>query len=242
MICPAGHPSDEDDYCSVCGAAMAAAPPASKAASIASPARPSSSPSGGHPKGSALTVCPSCGEPREDPDGRFCEVCRFDFTSHKQGPPPARVAAPSAPAAPPAPKPAPAPAPAPAIALAASPTAWEIVVHVDPALDTEPDPASPCPAGVPPRAIRVDHDLLVGRHDAQRDIHPEIPLHDPGSSRRHAKIVREPDGTVALQDLASTNGTSVNGKAVTPGARLRLAEGDEVTLGRWTRLVVRGAT
>jgi pSer/pThr/pTyr-binding forkhead associated (FHA) protein len=118
---------------------------------------------------------------------------------------------------------------------------WELVVAVDPALDTEPDPDSPCPTGEPEVVVRVDKaELLVGRHDETRDIHPELSLRDPGASRRHAKFVTEPDGTVALQDLASTNGTQVNGADIAPGTKRRLRDGDAVTLGRWTRITLRG--
>jgi pSer/pThr/pTyr-binding forkhead associated (FHA) protein len=121
------------------------------------------------------------------------------------------------------------------------PQAWELVVAVDPSLDTDPDPSSPCPAGRADIVLPVDKpDMLVGRHDETRAIHPEVSLHDPGASRRHARFVLEPDGGIALQDLASTNGTQVNGQDVTPGARRRLREGDSVTLGRWTRITVRG--
>ncbi len=83
-------------------------------------------------------------------------------------------------------------------------------------------------------------DMLVGRHDDTRAIHPEISLHDPGASRRHARFVLDPDGGIALQDLASTNGTQVNGQDVPPGTRRPLRERDQVTLGRWTRITVRG--
>jgi pSer/pThr/pTyr-binding forkhead associated (FHA) protein len=115
------------------------------------------------------------------------------------------------------------------------------VVAVDPALDTEPDPETPCPANQPEVVIPVDQpNLLVGRHDETRAIHPAISLHDPGASRRHAQFVQEPDGTVALQDLASTNGTQVNGADVPPGTKRRLRDGDRVTLGRWTRITLRG--
>jgi pSer/pThr/pTyr-binding forkhead associated (FHA) protein len=115
------------------------------------------------------------------------------------------------------------------------------VITVDPTLDTDPDPESPCPTDRPPITLPVDNpDMLVGRHDETRAIHPEISLHDPGASRRHAKFVLEPDGGIALQDLASTNGTQVNGSDVPPGTRRRLKEADTVTLGRWTRITVRG--
>jgi pSer/pThr/pTyr-binding forkhead associated (FHA) protein len=83
-------------------------------------------------------------------------------------------------------------------------------------------------------------DMLIGRHDDTRAIHPEVSLHDPGASRRHAKFVLEADGGIALQDLASTNGTQVNSQEVPPGTRRRLVSGDSVTLGRWTRITVRG--
>jgi hypothetical protein len=166
--------------------------------------------------------CPMCGDARDPSAGRYCEVCRFDFHEQRPGPPPvAEAAAPVAPAPPPA-------------------RGWELVIAVDAALDTDPDPAQPCPIGVPARVLAVDRqEMLVGRDDDQRDIHPEIPLSDPGASRRHAKIVREADGGVALQDLASTNGSQINGRDVPAGTRRRLAAGDTVTLGRWTRLTLR---
>ncbi len=210
--CREGHPSTEADYCSVCGAAMPQG--SSKAAAIAA---------------GASGACPSCGEPRADLDARFCEVCRYDFVARELGPPPQAHAAASPPT----------PTPAPATGVGA-PTAWELVVTVDPSLDAEPDPAAPCPAGEPEHVFDFDGgEMLVGRRDDRRDIRPEIPLGDPGSSRRHAKFVRSADGSVALQDLASMNGTSVNGAVVTAGSRQALRAGDEVTLGRWTRIKLR---
>lgn len=165
--------------------------------------------------------CPMCGEAREVHATRYCEVCRFDFHEQKPGPPPVAAASRSAAAEP-------------------APRGWEVVVTLDPALDTDPDPDHPCPAGIAPRVLEIDRaEMLIGRDDAQRDIHPEVPLFDPGASRRHAKLVREADGGVALQDLASTNGTQINGRDVPAGTRRRLAPGDSVTLGRWTRITLR---
>jgi hypothetical protein len=243
-VCREGHLSDEADYCSVCGAQI-----------LSSPAAPAAPPAGSSPAAKtaviapgtgASSACPACGETREDPDARFCEVCRYDFQEKKPGPPPVARAA--------APKPAPAPAPAPpsvskptpipfpaVVATPAPAGGWDLEIVVDPALDTDPDPESPCPTDRPAITQPVDKpDMLVGRHDETRAIHPEISLHDPGASRRHAKFVLEPDGGIALQDLASTNGTQVNGADVAPGTRRRLKEGDTVTLGRWTRITVKG--
>jgi hypothetical protein len=221
--CKAGHDSDESDYCSVCGAPIGrgSAPPPLPA--LKSP----------HAAPGASGACPSCGEPRADVDARFCEVCRYDFVARKAGPPPVAKGTPAAPA--PAPiQPSPGPSPGPA-ALAS--TRWFLVVGVDASLDTDPDPASPCPKDVGDRIVAIDRpELRVGRHDDRRDIHPEISLHDPGASRRHAKFVVLADGQIALQDLAAMNGTSLNGVDVVSGARRTLKEGDVVTLGRWTRI------
>ncbi len=122
-----------------------------------------------------------------------------------------------------------------------TPAMWELVISVDPSLDTEPDPASPCPKDLAPVVVRVDRpELLVGRHDDRRDVHPDLPVVDPGASRRHAKFVVQVDGTVALVDLASTNGTHLNGVEVAAGSRTTLKADDAITLGRWTRIVLRG--
>ncbi len=115
---------------------------------------------------------------------------------------------------------------------------WELSVETDPALDDERDSATPAQPSA--RTVPFDRpELLVGRRDEQRDIHPELPLDDPGASRRHLKLLRPPGGEILLHDLASTNGTWVNGERVAPGTRRALRDGDQVTLGRWTRLVLR---
>ena len=185
--CRKGHDSDDADYCSVCGSAIGPT-------AFADPHAPAGQ-------------CPSCAEPRTDPQARFCEVCRFDFVAGRPGGPP-RVAAPR----------------------------WAVLVEADGSLDVDPDPETPF-VSHPPRTVPFDRaELLVGREDAARDIRPEIALDDPGASRRHAKLVAHPDGSLFLQDLASTNGTKLNGVEVAPGSRHLIAEGDQITLGRWTRL------
>lgn len=61
-----------------------------------------------------------------------------------------------------------------------------------------------------------------------RDIKCDILLLNDSISRRHAEIVRDGSGW-SIRDLSSSNGTFVNGQAVT-GSQL-LKEGDSVTLG-----------
>jgi hypothetical protein len=65
-------------------------------------------------------------------------------------------------------------------------------------------------------------ELLIGRHPRC-----DVLLADPTVSRRHARL-RFCDGTWALQDLDSTNGTTINGLRV---GRCQLRAGDRLMLG-----------
>jgi diguanylate cyclase (GGDEF)-like protein len=56
----------------------------------------------------------------------------------------------------------------------------------------------------------------------------DIVIDDPAVSRHHARIVREADGSFAVVDLGSTNGTFVNAQRV---ARVGLSTGFRVQLG-----------
>jgi hypothetical protein len=76
-------------------------------------------------------------------------------------------------------------------------------------------------------ALEWDHDdgqLVVGRDPDSCD----IVLEHPTVSRTHAQLHHRA-GAWVLQDLESTNGTTINGKRVT---RCRLEPGDRVMLGR----------
>jgi len=63
----------------------------------------------------------------------------------------------------------------------------------------------------------------IGREGA------DIPLQDVKVSRKHAEIGLYGPGAYVLRDLASTNGTLLNGKPV--GDRARLDNGDVVRVG-----------
>ena len=65
--------------------------------------------------------------------------------------------------------------------------------------------------------------LVVGRA-----LNSDIPVFDPTISRRHAELTVGADG-VQVRDLGSSNGTFLNGSAVTEG---RAAAGDVVTFGK----------
>jgi pSer/pThr/pTyr-binding forkhead associated (FHA) protein len=120
---------------------------------------------------------------------------------------------------------------------------WEAVVRVDASLYTDPDPAIPCPVTDPERIFPLDlAENLIGRRSDRLDIHPEIPLTDPGVSHRHAKIYREADGSLSVLDVGSTNATNVNGNEAAAGVRVSLNDGDEITIGCWTRILIRRTT
>lgn len=74
----------------------------------------------------------------------------------------------------------------------------------------------------------VDGENVIGRGD---DV--DIKLGDDDVSRRHAKIVKHPEGMVEVVDLESTNGTFVNGERVK--AR-ELRDGDRLLVGPVTIL------
>jgi hypothetical protein len=65
-------------------------------------------------------------------------------------------------------------------------------------------------------------EMLIGRHHAC-----DVLLGDLTVSRRHARLLFR-DGRWIVQDLGSTNGTSVNGSRV---GRCELRPGDDIALG-----------
>lgn len=73
------------------------------------------------------------------------------------------------------------------------------------------------------------HAFIQDRTVIGRDPNCEFPLLDHRVSRRHAAIVPIDTGVYMIQDLGSTNGTSVDGSAVA-GPRL-LQDGEKVSLG-----------
>jgi FHA domain-containing protein/double zinc ribbon protein len=243
--CPrCGQASSESDFCSECGARIEAgtALPASALPSSAV-VTPSGTPTG-------VDECPECHTPRLTTNTRFCEVCRYDFVAQAAGGPP--VVTPVAPVADPAGSATPIPDPLATTISGSSPPAdpatqatsapapngvrWDVVVAVDPSLDTDPEPDLKAPED-PERRIPLDKgENLIGRRDATQPFVPDVRPHDPSVSRRHAKLLVHADGTVAILDLESANGTFVNGEQILAGVPHPLAPGDVVTMGRWTSL------
>ena len=167
---------------------------------------------------------------------------------------PGPSAASPAPAAAPMPAPVPAAAPAPAAPAALSgpkpgTTAWSVLVACDRVYymmrlaDERFTPTLEFPSDQEERRIPlVGDEMRIGRRSAGRQVDPEIdlagPPPDPGISRLHARLVRRPDGTWALVDAGSANGTLLNGQHVPSGEEVALREGDRMNLGAWTVIVL----
>ncbi|GGX10146.1 hypothetical protein GCM10010297_34660 [Streptomyces malachitofuscus] len=73
------------------------------------------------------------------------------------------------------------------------------------------------------------------------DIDLSTPPEDPGVSHQHAVLVQQPDGTWAVVDQNSTNGTTVNGsdEPIQPFVPVPLQDGDRVHVGAWTTITIR---
>lgn len=81
----------------------------------------------------------------------------------------------------------------------------------------------------------IDEELLIGRADTNKGIHPDIDLgpeggFDAGVSRRHAIVTRR-ESSFLIEDLGSANGTFVNGRRLAPQAAVPLRSGDELKCG-----------
>jgi hypothetical protein len=222
--CPKnGCSSDDPDWCSECGANMhPAAAVASAPASVAA----------------APMLCPNCGTPREN-NGRFCGVCRYNFETGESYSPSSAAPARAAAAAPPAAAAIAAAAPDPIAAGAgvdAPKMSWAVFIDFDPTVDptASPDISRPRPRLTFPLDLP---ELLIGRAGGKG--HPEIPVEDEGVSGRHAKIIFTDAGEPTLLELGSTNGTRVNDAVATPGLPVALKSGDQIVLGRWTRMTIK---
>jgi pSer/pThr/pTyr-binding forkhead associated (FHA) protein len=72
---------------------------------------------------------------------------------------------------------------------------------------------------------------IVSRITLGRDASNSVVVDDILASRRHA-VIQKVQEQYFIEDLASTNGTFVNGKPVPPGKYLRLNPQDTILIGR----------
>lgn len=91
-------------------------------------------------------------------------------------------------------------------------------------------------------SYEVKDKTLVGRSDAVANFMPDLDLSPfggqiAGVSRKHANLIKREDG-LYIEDLGSTNGSSLNQIPIEPDRLYPLRDGDEIELGR-LRIVMR---
>ena len=216
--CPTcGADSTTSDYCDTCGAPLAAASSAAAPPAAATPA-PSAA--------AAPMTCPNCGAART-PDDAFCEGCGLDFATGQM------------PAAPPTAAPA----------ATGVPSGWTAVVAADRAFfdsnEAEGATAIAFPDALAPREVPLTGDeVVIGRRSEAKGFFPGIdlsaPVADPGVSHRHAALRRQADGSWAVIDEMSTNGTWLNGaaKPLDHGVLTAVRDGDRINVGSFTSITI----
>lgn len=227
--CPKGHNSTEADFCSDCGAKITGLGIAQLIPN------PSNLPLA---TGNVSSIpCPVCTTPHEADSGDFCEICGYNFLTGSEGgvPFPLTPPLPTVNIPPSVATQLPTSVPTPPISAANANIHWQVVISIDPSLASPDSPSAPTQA---PISIDLTNPTnLIGRTSQARAIHPEIPLDlDDAVSSRHAILTIQPDGSLILRDINSSNGTMLNGKEVAVMADVVVRSGDEITLGHWTRI------
>jgi pSer/pThr/pTyr-binding forkhead associated (FHA) protein len=128
--------------------------------------------------------------------------------------------------------------------------AWTAVVGADRSYyEAMVGPGGPAPGSPPFPGYGQEREYVlnaprmrIGRRSSSLSLEPDIdltgPPTDPGVSRLHAILVAEPDGSWAVLDSGSANGTLVNDREIVTGVRVPLRDGDRIHLGAWTVLTI----
>ncbi|MGH3797448.1 MAG: FHA domain-containing protein [Pseudonocardiaceae bacterium] len=158
-----------------------------------------------------MPTCPDCGEPRI---GLFCEQCGHSYAAGQP--------------------------------FTSAP--WCAVIAADRTYFEAGGAAARAftfPAASPQRRVELTGSAMrIGRRSISRGIKPEIDLSrppaDPGVSREHARLLAQPDGSWAVVDDGSANGTYVNdgSEPIPPSRQVPLTDGDRVHLGVWTTITL----
>jgi hypothetical protein len=218
VICPSGHISATSDYCDQCGTRIEAPSAAVELAAGAVVEVPHDSIPIPTATAAVSTPCPVCGDPRVG-TARYCEGCRYDFAAGAPG------------------RPEP----------GASVSVWTAIVEADRTYYERlaPDDVE-FPSASTPRTVTLDGaELRIGRGGPSGGADVEVDIvgaaADPAVSRLHALLVRQLDGSYAIVDKGSSNGTTLNESAreLAAGDPVPLQDGDRIHIGRWTTITVR---
>ncbi|PSK96296.1 FHA domain-containing protein [Murinocardiopsis flavida] len=257
--CAAGHNSTDDEYCDVCGIRMSAAPPSGSVGRLPPPTGPSMAfPPPVDPGGAPAPEGGVCADCQFPVTGRFCEACGRDHNSTAPPKPQVPEPAPEPPPVPPVPPVADTGGPQVPAQARSQPSnpitgSWTAVVTADLAyyrsqVDRgELDPgAIAFPPYSPQRQVPMYGSRIhIGRGSRSRGISPEIdlatPPEDPAVSHMHAVLIAKPDGSWALVDPGSANGTMLNGSPdlVPVNTEIPVNDRDRIYVGAWTVITLR---
>ena len=186
----------------------------------------------GTPVAPAAT-CYFCGAAR-DANDVFCEVCGLDFVSGQMPSPPPPVSTHTPAGGTPV--------------VGGAPSGWTAVVGADRAFFDGNVTAGVVtfPDALSPRDVPLAGDeVTIGRRSESKGYFPDIdlssPIDDPAVSRRHAVLQRQADGSWAVLDTGSTNGTWFNeeDEPLAHGVLRALHDGDRLLLGAFTSITIR---
>lgn len=83
--------------------------------------------------------------------------------------------------------------------------------------------------------MAAGRETLVGRRDPVTGIHPDVDLTNlddqRSTSRRHAKVLRDGERFLVIEEIGTMNGTFVRGERVETGVPVEVHPGDEVQFG-----------
>jgi CheY-like chemotaxis protein len=84
--------------------------------------------------------------------------------------------------------------------------------------------------------MQVHEAMIIGRSDPQQGVYPDVDLEPFGAqshgvSRRHAALLVR-NNRIVIKDLASVNGTRLNGTTLAPNHEYRLQHGDDLEVGQ----------
>jgi FHA domain len=197
--------------------------------------------------------CPNCCS-ELDAGAHFCEVCGYDpATGTLPSAPVAQpvLLPPAAPAAPVTaasgmPDQSPVPASLSAPGRTPAPGRLTVVVTADRAYyDSQQVGDVQFPVGAPDRIIELPTGpATIGRRSRRLGTDPvvdlAVPPEDPGVSHAHASLLPGDEGTWALVDHGSTNGTYLNESPESLPANVpqTVRPGDRIYLGAWTRITL----
>ncbi len=221
MNCPACQAQIPDGatFCDQCGASIGGAVPGG------APAPPGFPPPGPAPAAGGST-CPSCGTPFV-PGTAFCDNCGASLTG-AGAPQPAQ----------PFPQP-PQPFPQPQQPFPQPPQPFPQPPQPFPQPQPMPGALPPTPArlmiGGQTIAVPQKAEVTIGRADVASNSFPDIDLTPYGASpqtgvsRMHAKLSWQ--GAWMIEDLNSTNGTTVRGQKLVPRQKTPINTGETIIMG-----------